>query len=995
MQKGNPISPKPILIMFPTQNDKEPNFVIATMKKILRITGIAFVIILIALLLLFFSPFIFREKFAEIIKNTANKTLRTEMNFSEMDVSFFHHFPNLTITLTDFSLKSSAPFTRDTLIKAHDISFGVNLRSVFSGPLKITMVFLNKARVILQYNETGASNFEVYNSSSDTTEKKDTTLSTGAVIQIEHIVFVQTDFIYSDPSIPLKLVAHGINYSGSSNLNNDILKLNSRVTIDSFDFYYNHVPYLKSKPIKANLSTTINLNSLDMKFDKNDLFIKNIPFEFKGELAFKKVGYSFFVSLFSMFGDQYISGSLWLVSTKNLWVSAKADINLDLQTWGKGLGIRDVDLRGMFSMKLNAQGEYISGQNPDSNKPDTVILSIPDFTFSSKLMNGYFRYKRFPQAISDISFDLKASSTKHNYHTINVQLENLKAVFLKNKIEGYFRLTGVDEFPVESHLSTRMNLAEIRQVIPLDSLDLHGILDLGMDIHGRYAPDKKLFPQAKVELSLKDGAVQTKYYPHPVEKIEVAAIITNQTGKLADTKIKVDHGSFFFLGNPFEIRGEISDPENVNYDIVSIGTIDLASIYRLFSRKGIDLNGSVSTDLHLKGRQSDAMAGRLDKLKNSGKLVLRNIAFQSEYLPKPWVVKSGVFRFDNDNIWFEKFDSRYGASDIMLNGHLSNVVNYFLSENQTLKGSFEFHSDYLLVDEFMAENRLSTVSSQPGARSDSITSGVIVIPENLEIGLKANLKKISFQKLIVSDLSATVEVKKSLLLLKDMKFQLIGCKVGMDATYGSLTTDKAFFDFHVKAEDFDIKRAYNEVDLFRNLSTSAGKCEGIVSLDYTLKGKLNGAMKPVYPSLEGGGILSLKKVKVMGLKLFTAMSKNLGKEKIKDPDLSKVDIKSTIKNNVITIENTKMKIAGFRFRIGGETNFNGNLNLKARLGLPPLGIIGIPIRVLGTQENPKFKYGRGNNDEGVEETQYSDEIPKDILEKIKSAKEEDLKDEPR
>ena len=88
-----------------------------------------------------------------------------------------------------------------------------------------------------------------------------------------------------------------------------------------------------------------------------------------------------------------------------------------------------------------------------------------------------------------------------------------------------------------------------------------------------------------------------------------------------------------------------------------------------------------------------------------------------------------------------------------------------------------------------------------------------------------------------------------------------------------------------------------------------------------------------------------------------------------------------------------MKFAGFRFRIGGETNFNGNLNFKSRLGLPPLGIVGIPIRILGSQDNPKFKYGRGNSDENVEETEYSDEIPKDMLDKIKNAKEEDLKDE--
>ena len=263
------------------------------MKKTLRITGIVFSIILMMLIVMLLSPFIFKEKFAQIIKSTANKTLRTEVNFSEMDISFFHHFPKLTITLYDFTLKSSPPFAKDTLIKARDISFGINLKSIFRGPLKITGVYLNKARIILQYNEKGASNFDIYKSSSDSTESKDTTSSTGAgaAIKIKHIAFIQTDFIYSDPSIPLKLVAHGINYSGHSLLTNDILKLNSRVKIDSFDLYYNHIPYLKSKPIKADLATTINLKSLNIKLDKNDLVIKNIPFEFKGELAFKKDGY--------------------------------------------------------------------------------------------------------------------------------------------------------------------------------------------------------------------------------------------------------------------------------------------------------------------------------------------------------------------------------------------------------------------------------------------------------------------------------------------------------------------------------------------------------------------------------------------------------------------------------------------------------------------------------------------------------------------------------
>ena len=122
------------------------------MKKSLKITGIVLAVIVAMLIFMILIPFIFKDKFAEIVKNTANKTLLTEMNFREMDVSFFHHFPNLTITLTDFSLKSSAPFSKDTLIKARNISFGVNLRSLFGKTIKITRVYLNEGKVVIQYN---------------------------------------------------------------------------------------------------------------------------------------------------------------------------------------------------------------------------------------------------------------------------------------------------------------------------------------------------------------------------------------------------------------------------------------------------------------------------------------------------------------------------------------------------------------------------------------------------------------------------------------------------------------------------------------------------------------------------------------------------------------------------------------------------------------------------------------------------------------------------
>ena len=143
------------------------------------------------LIFLVLTPFVFKEKFAVLVKATANKKLKTELNFSAMDVSFFHHFPNLTITLTNFSLKSSAPFTNDTLVKARDISFGVNLSSIFNGPLKINRVYLNQGRVFLKYNENGVSNFDVLNSGPDTTAPVESSAGESVAIKIEHIIFIK------------------------------------------------------------------------------------------------------------------------------------------------------------------------------------------------------------------------------------------------------------------------------------------------------------------------------------------------------------------------------------------------------------------------------------------------------------------------------------------------------------------------------------------------------------------------------------------------------------------------------------------------------------------------------------------------------------------------------------------------------------------------------------------------------------------------------------
>lgn len=316
-------------------------------------------------------------------------------------------------------------------------------------------------------------------------------------------------------------------------------------------------------------------------------------------------------------------------------------------------------------------------------------------------------------------------------------------------------------------------------------------------------------------------------------------------------------------------------------------------------------------------------------------------------------------------MFFNNFLAAYGQSDFRMNGYLKNVFNFITTNTGVLRGSFALNSNYINADEFMSKTEVSTVSnvSNPGLKPTTTEeTGVILVPSNLDIQFQANAKKIDFNGLALNNAKGNLSMKKGVLTMQNTGFNLIGCTVIMNAKYQGITPKKALFEYEIKASDFDIKRAYNEIKIFREMVSAAEKAQGTISLDYNLKGRLNGNMEPVYPSLVGKGIVSVKDIKVYGMKMFNTVAKKTSRKVLKNPELSKVEIKSSIKNNIITLERFKFKFAGFRPRIEGKTTLDGRLNIKMRLGLPPFGIFGIPMTITGNKDNPKVKLGRQTED---------------------------------
>lgn len=902
-----------------------------TILKTLKITGISIVSIIGLLILL---PIIFADSITEKVKTLANENLEGTLNFDDSNLSFFTHFPSLTLSLNEFNLNGSEPYKNESLISAQEIGFGIDVPSIlFGNEVQIDKIFIENAKINIQINKKGEANYNIYKSKSTTS-----TNDNSASLDLKNIQIDNSEIIYNDASTKMRIEAKGFNYQGKGNLLEENFSLTTSAKIENLSFTYDQNEYLKNKKVKADLITKINTNSLAFIFEKNDLTINKLPVEFKGFFNFLSNGYdmdfnlktenSNLEDLFTALPAEYIS-----------WKS-------------------ETQMKGTTSASFSLKGKYIASEN----------LS-PNVEFKINVREGFVKNNKAPYPIENIYLNLETQLPNLDINQLKVQLDSLYFDVNKNKLSAILKSEGFgNKMNIDTKIKSKIDLKTLSDALQIPNMKITGNLDTDIVSKGIYNADEKKFPITKGFFNVTNGSLKTTYYPKPIEKINFKADLNCPTSAFKDASLKISPATFTFENKPFMLNASFKDFSDLNYDVQAKGIINLAPIYKVFAQKGLDLNGIIKADVSLAGKLSDASNGNYKNLKNSGTLDLTNIQTTSDFLPKPFLIEKGLFTFNQEKMNFADFRGKYGASDITMNGYVLNVINFYLSDKETLKGNFTLQSNYLNINEFIPTE---TAKSEENPTSTTV-SGVIEIPSNLDITIKTLAKKVTYEDLVIENLGGIIQMQNGVASLKNGTLGIIGATAYMNGTYKNEGNEKAYFDYTIKANDFDVKKAYNEIKLFKEIVTAAENAEGIISIDYAIKGVLNNQMEPVMPSLKGKGTLSVKQVKMKGFKLLNTVASRTENPDIKDPDITKVDIKSTIKNNILTIERFKFKVAGFRLRFEGESSLDGKLNLKMRIGLPPLGIIGIPIKITGNQENPEIKIGKKSED--LEETIYEDGV---------------------
>lgn len=1004
---------------------------VSSLSKILKISGISIGSIA---LILYVSPYFFKDTINSGIKEVSKSYVKTKVDFQDLDISFFTHFPNLTVTLTNSSVKGNSPFQAENLIDAKEIGLGVDITSLFDDKIIFNTLYIENANIRMKIDSLGRNNFDILVSEENAKDKNNSNLA----LALKNFKISNSNFIYDDQLSKTHLKLDNLEYDGLIDLTNDILSLNAETEVKNTLFRLDKDTWVKNLPLKGKINTKINIDQLGFYFTDNPLMLGGYPFNLQGSLkmpneqqiydlkittknadlktipAIVPEAYQDYAKqvemkgktdiLFTMKGilnasknqnpDIHIEtninngsfnyqkspspiNNLSLTSVfdipaldpnrlkvkvseldfsllngytrthfvfengSQMFSEGTIDSNINLEALKNATGYKKIDARG--NLKLN--GNWKGLVSIDAKKS---LKKVPLFDLKADLKDGYFKMREMPAALDHINLDMTAHNTDGNFKNTAVLVHHIDAKAMDNYAQGKIEVKNLNNYPIDADFTAKIHLQDIYKIYPVKGIDLRGDLFVKSKAVGTYEPKRKKVPVSNSTLSLKNGFIRFDDYPElPLENINVETHIKSGRGSFSDLDISVLPISFTLAGKPFTVKANLKNLSNLNYRLHSKGQLNLGDIYKLFPIEGLDVNGVISTDVGLKGQNGAA----LDNIQNRGFVKIENITIHSKFFPSNFVVKEGLFKLNGSQLTFEDVKARYKKNIFVFNGSVSNYINYILKD-QNLSGSINFTSKKVNIDDFMAYN--SGVSSN----STSAEDGVILLPKNLDVTINGNANEILFKDIKLNNFKGNLALKNGNLALNETEFGMIGSTFNASGTYLPINAKKAKFSINTKAKNFDIQRAYKEITLFREMVSAAEKAHGKVSLDYHLEGDLGADFFPRLKTIKGEGVLTLEDIQFYGFKVFNSVAEKTSTGALHDAKVSKVNIKTTIKDNVFTIERTKFKIAGFRPRIEGQVSLDGYINVGMRLGLPPFGIIGIPIKITGPSDTFKVETGK-------------------------------------
>lgn len=924
------------------------------------LTGGGLALVLIVLFMVIFPRMIKRTIERKVLAGI-NAVMVHPIEFSDASLTFFRHFPDMTMSFNDLKIKGSNQTSEAYFAEVSSFTLKVNwLAALIAKDVEVDGIIIDRPVVNLLVDEKGIPNYNIIKTRKDT--PKDTTsilekLESGDVsIEIELLAIEKAEVYVVDEFRDFDLHLGGVHYRGKGENAGKELIIRSETTLEEVDLLSKGFAYFNDNQLKSEHLTIFKEDEVTLLLQRNEGFFNELRFSFEGQIDFLANGLGINFHLDTDTGD-----------LKALFSSLPGAV----AKWHEEKG---VDLQGEAAITLDINGQSIQEENLQ-----------PDLEFNLKWANGQMVPDKAKAPIEDIQLDLTVTLPSMDLQKVQVAMDTINFKSGDYYLKGHVMLQKKDaaQIYVKGDIDTQLDLADLTEALALDSISMKGQLLSKMHVEGVYDTINGKYPFMDGRMRIVNGKLKTHHYPKPIEDIQLAMDFHHDGADPKSAVLDIPKAGFTFEDEEFTMTAKFNDLTNLKFDLSCAGILHLGRLYRVFGRDNIELGGIASLDMTMRGSQKIIEDRDFDRFYSSGSMILEGIQLVSPFLEQPVNLENGTFSFDKGMLRFDHFKGSYARTNFIMNGELRQYVRHFFYEDERIHGRFAFEADQVYLEDLLvqSEEELSGSKGQQGVvreanRGDSLQVGVLQIPDYVDVTLDFKTNDLYWDKLHITNLNGLLAVVEGGLFAKDVNLNMIDASIRMDGVYKNFKSERAFFEYDLHIKEFDVQRAYNEVALFREMAPGAGSAEGQVGLNYRLSGVLNKEMNIIYPSLEGGGVLTLTDVRVKNHEILSEISEKTGNKEMKDAELQEIEIHSRISNNVIDVERFKFRVRPFRLRFEGQTSLDKQVNLRMRLGLPPLGIIGIPIKITGTK--PDIKLRLGKKTKKLDETFYDEDGIKDI-----------------
>lgn len=507
--------------------------------------------------------------------------------------------------------------------------------------------------------------------------------------------------------------------------------------------------------------------------------------------------------------------------------------------------------------------------------------------------------------------------------------------------------------------------------------------ELSMELWARGQMHGAQLPAFELKTEVHNGTFQYSSLPKAVTDINIAAKVSNAGGELDKTEVEISEFGLKMAGNSLSATGYatnlMSDP---TFRATLSGRVDLGAIREVYPlEKGIDLAGRIAASLKLSGRMSDVESGRYERISASGSLVVEQLGLHVPQLPEVFIRRAAA-TISPQAMTLGEFGVTVGGSDLSATGQLTGYLGYLMRGEQ-LAGRLYVKSDLLDLNEIRAAvpadaEAESAEAEKPAEEVAAAPAQAIVVPKNLNLSLNAELKKVLFEKMVITDIAGEMSVAGGTLSLDRLGLQLFGGKASASGRY-STAADPAHPTLSLAASiaKASFPRTFEEIEAVRQLAPIFEKASGDYSLSIDMRTTLDAAMSPDLMSLTAQGEISSENVSVEGVEVFDKLADLLKNDKLRRIEARDLKIRFSIKDGRVTTEPFDLKMGDVNVNMSGTTGLDRTIDYTAKVTLPAGvgGVLGaVNVGIGGTFTSPKITLGVQETVEQVVSNVVSEQI---------------------